>query len=198
MYLWVGGAGALRLLRLPWLTSIAIATLCSVVILWPMTRGEAPALALMVKGFFAAGAIACLLRKHIRISTGILLALVAVALLASRTVHAAPFSWLMVTYFVFWFAYVPRLPAMPYRMDLSYGIYIWAWPIQQSVVTVAGVHEPLAVFAIVMPIILAVAALSWFCIEKPALRLKDWRWRARQNEPQPSRAEATAASIGWT
>lgn len=196
MYLWVLGAGVLRLLRLPWLTSLAIAALFSVLILSPMSDGQfyyMNNLTLTVQGFFGAGAIACLLRNHIRISTGLMLLLAIAALLASHTTHAIPFEWLMVTYFVFWFAYVPRLPSMPYGMDLSYGTYIWAWPIQQSIVMVAGVHEPLIVFAITVPILLPIAALSWFFVEKAALQLKDWQWRFKSNTPQASIAGAVSS-----
>ena len=32
-------------------------------------------------------------------------------------------------------------------------------------------------FAIAVPIILAIATASWLLVEKPVLRLKDWRWR---------------------
>ena len=184
MYLWVGGAGVLRLLHFPWLTSIAIAALFSVLILWPMSHGQFAYMAnlkLTVQGLFGAGAIACLLRNRIRISTGLMLVLASIGLLASHSTHAMPFAWLMVTYFVFWFAYVPRLPPMPYDMDLSYATYIWAWPVQQAIITVAGVHEPLILFATTASIVLPIASLSWFCIEKPALRLKDWRRPARRD-----------------
>lgn len=182
MYLWVAGAGLLRLFRLPWLTSIAIAALFSVLILWPMIIGQLPYrgvmwLGLVLQGFFGAGAIACLLRCHVPISTGLMLALGVACLLASKSTHATPFMWLAVGYFVLWFAYVPRLPAIPYRLDLSYGTYLWAFPVQQSVIHFTGVQNPHGLFAIVTPIVLAIAAASWLFVEKPALRLKEWRWR---------------------
>ncbi len=56
--------------------------------------------------------------------------------------------------------------------DLSYGIYIYAWPVQQ--ITVA--YLPDAPFALLLAISLAVTAglawLSWRYIEKPALAFK--------------------------
>ena len=67
MYLWVAGAGTLRLLRFPWLTSFAIAAVFGVLVLWPMSAGQfhyMSDLKLTVQGFFGAGAIACLLRRH--------------------------------------------------------------------------------------------------------------------------------------
>jgi peptidoglycan/LPS O-acetylase OafA/YrhL len=86
-----------------------------------------------------------------------------------------PFTWLAIGYFVLWFCYVPRIPRIPRDTDLSYGTYLWAFPVQQ-VLVMSGVREPLQLFAIATPIVLVIAALSWFLVEKPALRLKDWRW----------------------
>jgi peptidoglycan/LPS O-acetylase OafA/YrhL len=62
-------------------------------------------------------------------------------------------------------------------MDLSYGTYLWAFPVQQTIILVGGVTKPLLLFAIATPIVLAVALASWLLIEKPALRLKNFRRR---------------------
>jgi peptidoglycan/LPS O-acetylase OafA/YrhL len=186
MYLWVAGAGTLRLLRFRWLTSIAIAAVFSWLLVWPMITGHFNSdrdLPMIVRGFFGAGAIACLLRRQLPISTGLMIALAVACLIASHTRHALPFLWLTVGYFVFWFAYVPRLPTIPGGVDLSYGVYLWAWPLQQSVVLIWNLHEPIVIFAIVTPIVLVIAALSWHYVEKPALRLKDMRWRISRGEP---------------
>jgi peptidoglycan/LPS O-acetylase OafA/YrhL len=186
MYLWVGAAGTLRLFRFPWLTSLVIAGVFSVLILWPMMTGPFVTLnsKLSLQGFFGAGAIAYLLRRHIPVSTGLMIVIAIACLLARHTIHATPFVWLAVTYFVFWFSYVPRLPAIPNQMDLSYGVYIWAWPIQQTIVQVAHVSEPLLLFAITTAILVPIAAASWFLIEKPALGLKDsLSWRSRALQP---------------
>jgi peptidoglycan/LPS O-acetylase OafA/YrhL len=61
-----------------------------------------------------------------------------------------------------------RLPT-----DLSYGVYIYAFPTQQLLVIsgLGGLHP--IVFALIATIAtLPLAALSWFLIEKPALALK--------------------------
>ena len=59
------------------------------------------------------------------------------------------------------------------RTDLSYGLYIYHWPLQQILVLTALGSAPTAVF-VPVSIALAVlpAAASWYLVEKPALRHK--------------------------
>jgi peptidoglycan/LPS O-acetylase OafA/YrhL len=176
LYLCVAAVGATGLLRFPRIASVLVAIAIAVVVLWP-TYGGGPypkklaLLGLQLGACFGAGSIACLLRRHVPVSSAIMLALAAVALFARET----PLMWLAVVYFVFWFAYVPKLPPIPRGLDLSYGTYLWAFPLQQTIVAVGHVATPLVLFAIATPIVLAIAAASWLCIERPALRLKDSR-----------------------
>lgn len=176
LYLCVAAAGAAGLLRFPRLATVLIAAVIGIAVLWP-TYGGGPypkslaLLGLQLGACFGAGSVACLLRRHVPVSSAIMLALAIVSLLARET----PLMWLAVVYFVFWFAYVPKLPSMPLGLDLSYGTYLWAFPVQQTIVAIGHVATPLALFAIATPIVLAVAAVSWLCVEQPALRRKDSR-----------------------
>ena len=57
--------------------------------------------------------------------------------------------------------------------DLSYGIYIYAWPVQQIGVALMGQRTPyLALLSITVLATLALAAASWHLVEKKALRFK--------------------------
>ena len=57
--------------------------------------------------------------------------------------------------------------------DLSYGIYIYAWPVQQTGVALMGRQTPyLELLSITVPVTLALAAASWHLVEKKALRFK--------------------------
>lgn len=57
--------------------------------------------------------------------------------------------------------------------DLSYGMYLFSYPVQQMVIFCAPGVTPMALFGTTMLIILPLAAFSWRCVEAPALRLKN-------------------------
>lgn len=59
------------------------------------------------------------------------------------------------------------------RTDFSYGVYIYAWPVQQLLVICGlGFLPPLAFTVVALIGTLPLAALSWFAVEKRALSLK--------------------------
>src|SRR5262245_37531825 len=56
---------------------------------------------------------------------------------------------------------------------LSYGTYLCALPIQQSVVQIFGMDMgPWGLMLVAIPIILTLAYLSWWLVEKPSLEMK--------------------------
>jgi peptidoglycan/LPS O-acetylase OafA/YrhL len=85
-----------------------------------------------------------------------------------------------------------RVPSLIRFGDLSYGTYIYAWPVKQLVVLCS--HQPhwFTTAAISTPIVLLLAWLSWHCVEKGALALKaqpfpliaDAPNRARNSNPE--------------
>ncbi len=67
-----------------------------------------------------------------------------------------------------------KLPRLARYGDLSYGVYIYAWPIQQSISLLLGKHSTWAInAAITAPVALCLAFASWHLVESPALRLKN-------------------------
>lgn len=76
--------------------------------------------------------------------------------------------------------------------DFSYGLYLYAFPVQQLVIDVWGVHGTAANYLVVLAITLALAVLSWHLVERPALALKDVLLRRRV---RPGTPEADAAKV---
>jgi peptidoglycan/LPS O-acetylase OafA/YrhL len=79
-------------------------------------------------------------------------------------------------YLVLWLGYGPKVSLFDWthRMDLSYGTYLYAYPVQQHFAMSPSLREPLANFALTVPCVLALAFLSWNLIEKPFLALKNY------------------------
>jgi len=75
---------------------------------------------------------------------------------------------------VFWLAFFPGRFLRRFRTapDLSYGMYIYAFPIQQAIIAYLPPMEPLLHFGLAFTLVLIPAALSWYLVEKPALALK--------------------------
>jgi peptidoglycan/LPS O-acetylase OafA/YrhL len=93
-----------------------------------------------------------------------------------------------IPYCVVYLAY--RTPAALGRLtrhgDVSYGVYVWGWPVGHTVFAVAGPSlGPLGLIAIAGPFTYLVALASWRLVEAPALRLKTGRQRL---QPAPARA----------
>lgn len=76
-------------------------------------------------------------------------------------------------YAVLWLAAWLPFRHFDRKIDLSYGVYIYAYPIQQSLILL-GVSRssPPLYFGLTVILTAALATFSWFLIERPALRFK--------------------------
>jgi peptidoglycan/LPS O-acetylase OafA/YrhL len=59
------------------------------------------------------------------------------------------------------------------RADFSYGLYIWAFPVQQLVINYLYSSNVLLVFFITLGLTLLPAAASWYAVESKALKAKN-------------------------
>jgi peptidoglycan/LPS O-acetylase OafA/YrhL len=120
---------------------------------------------------FLAGAFVWKNRYAVPLSFPLLALLLGFAALAHGTAQFEIAYFICLVYLVFFLAYVPRLPVIRYR-DLSYGVYLYGWPVQQLV----EFYRPgsTAMFNMVwsMAIALGLAFLSWELVEKHAIGLK--------------------------
>ncbi|MDB5319381.1 MAG: acyltransferase 3 [Phycisphaerales bacterium] len=109
---------------------------------------------------------------------GRLAAVAGAALLATLIFRHGPvYVWpLAVPYLTFWFAFHPRINLWHVTRqlggDYSYGMYLYAWPIQQLLAMKFAAGHPLLLFALATPLTFAAAVLSWRFVERPFLRRK--------------------------
>ena len=58
------------------------------------------------------------------------------------------------------------------KADISYGLYLYAWPVQILLLWYFRSISPWLMFIVTVPIAMGLAYLSWYLVEKPALALK--------------------------
>lgn len=88
-------------------------------------------------------------------------------------------------YLVLWAAFHPlfRLHGFSKYGDFSYGMYLYAFPIQQLLVMHnSGSMNPYALFALAWPLSILAGMLSWYVVERPFLR----RARSMKNKSEDS------------
>ncbi|MGE8398267.1 MAG: acyltransferase family protein, partial [Comamonas sp.] len=137
---------------------------------------------------FAAGTLLALFKAHIQVNQlpvigfGILYVMFKKAVFANYLFYGFLFFLLIYISTQKWFLNW-RLPA-----DISYGVYLWGWPVQQMLVWMwpdigAKVHL-MASLALAM----LCGALSWYVLEKPGIR---WGQRLYQKIEQKRRPAHT-------
>jgi peptidoglycan/LPS O-acetylase OafA/YrhL len=169
-------AGVCTLLRRPWLFNAAF--VAGVVLFarhpeWFPIRPEIG----VVRDFglaFALGALAWVNRDRIVLSPW--LALGAVLLIAFNPwgLGRNPFFVPLVAYLVLAFALHPRFRFAPFNRvgDYSYGLYVYAFPIQQILVHAFPGSRPVGLFIAAFAATAVLAVLSWHLVERPMLGLK--------------------------
>lgn len=123
---------------------------------------------------FLIGICAFIYRKHIKINSKYLSLLLLLTFLAFGTILFRPIFIIALGYLLFWLSYVPKGRIRSYNKigDYSYGVYIYAFPVQQSLMYL---HPNLSAESLIINaflITLPLGVLSWHFIEKPALGMK--------------------------
>lgn len=137
--------------------------------------------------FFITGTLLWVNRDRIRLwGWGVLAMLAAFVVLCGTTWSHLPYFGLL-TYGTLWLGLRVRLPMIRHT-DLSYGLYLYGWPAQQLAWMLPAGKTIAGNIVIATVIALACAALSWFLVERPALRLKK-RFVARGPEASPVAAQ---------
>ncbi len=132
-------------------------------------------------GYFAAGVLLYCYRDKVPLvwylaALATLLILVTAATSTFRMLAALPVAYLMM-----WLGVVLPLQRVGAKNDISYGMYIYAFPVQQ-LLAILGAGLILPVWGFLCVSILATipfACLSWFLVERPGMRFKSLTQRPR-------------------
>jgi peptidoglycan/LPS O-acetylase OafA/YrhL len=133
---------------------------------------------------FLAGALLYLFRDKIPARWSIVAA--ATVLVAASTLlpNYRLLAAIPLTYVLIVSGALIRHKRLQLHTDLSYGVYIYAFPLQQLLLVVGLSVHPLLFAAISTFVTLPAAALSWFLVEKPSLTLKS---RLKRRDARPVR-----------
>jgi peptidoglycan/LPS O-acetylase OafA/YrhL len=137
--------------------------------------------AINLSAMFSSGAAWRIWRDHVPLSRRFFY--VTLVIMFVCVGHPEFFRWgylLSITHTVLYLAFVPSALGRKYAaiQDYSYGVYIYAFPIQQAV---AATHPGISVVSMVawsMLMTLLAAMASWHFVEKPGLQLKS-RWKLK-------------------
>lgn len=135
---------------------------------------------------FAIGTAFYLWRARLLLSLWGVIALAVLTWAMAATPAYTLLLTLTLGYAVFWAGYVPGGWIRAYNGlgDYSYGIYIYAFPMQGAAIWLFGPMGPVENMIIAMALTLPPSILSWHLIEKPALdrrtRIADWLLGARR------------------
>ncbi|KMO13602.1 acyltransferase family protein [Methylobacterium indicum] len=178
-YLGLLAAGLLGTLRWRWLCPLLVAGLVVGLALAGLRTGEMPKgleTSLRLPLIFATGAAFFLYAERAPLSWPLALGGLGLAALLHGTALYPPVLFLAEAYAVLCLGLVPpvRHPALDPRADLSYGTYLYGWPVQQSLHALMPAASAWALLGPSLVLTLAVAALSWRFVERPALG-----WKAR-------------------
>lgn len=131
--------------------------------------------ALRLSAMFFVGSALYVLRNRLPLSGRIFAIMLAVVVTSGFDKRVFAYCYpLSLPYLVFYMAYVPGGLVRSFNRigDYSYGIYIYAWPVQQMTAALVPGVKPLEMFVLAFLGTCTLAVASWHLIEKPSLALK--------------------------
>lgn len=124
---------------------------------------------------FFMGASFYILRNHIRVHGAIFLALIALIAVNLKDAHNFYIVYVVsIGYLVLYLSYIPSGFIRKYNRlgDYSYGVYIYAFPIQQSIIAINPEISIADLIKYSLAITLAFSVISWHVLEKRFLGMK--------------------------
>ena len=119
---------------------------------------------------FAAGMTLCLWQERVRLDGRLCLIAVGVVLVSGLAPDFEMISALCLAYVIMWAGSSSRFSRIGRAHDLSYGLYLYAWPVMQVLTTTPVRHAGYLGFTVMCLIIASALAYgSWNLVERPTM-----------------------------
>jgi len=126
--------------------------------------------ALWLGAFYAAGVLFAAIRDRVPVSLPVAIVAAALFVVAVMTHTVTTLGALPLAYIVLWLGAALRV-RVGASNDFSYGVYIYAFPVQQALAAIGvGAAVPFAVFVVIaLGVTIGLAWASWALVERPSL-----------------------------
>jgi peptidoglycan/LPS O-acetylase OafA/YrhL len=150
--------------------------------------------AISLASFFLAGMLMHFLGDRLPLSTWIAVGSLVVLLVMLELGYSNSLGQLPFAYILLWFA--GRVPVrIGSRNDISYGVYVYAFPVQQMVAVAGGaVLGPWGFALVSLALTVPLAWVSWTVVERPAMRYRMSRRAATSPVPGSAVEEPVLAA----
>lgn len=186
-----------RFVLLAFLALLAYKTV-GIVHIGPIAQFQRPVGGILVLSFLG-GLLASAYRDRIPFSKGLFFASAVLELALTSKAYTSYLAIIPTTYVIVYLGLLnPRKYTFLLRGDYSYGLYLFAFPIQQTYALLFPQYRiPALSIAFTLCFGLAYAALSWHLIEKPILQRRKAiiDWAARMLSPLTKASSLASATI---
>jgi peptidoglycan/LPS O-acetylase OafA/YrhL len=150
----------------------------------------------LISVFFGA-VVLYLYRDRVPLRADLAAVLMALWVGSYSTRFSAAVAVIALPYLVTFFAYrsPKRLRRVCAAGDVSYGVYIYAFLMQQCLVATFGAINPYLLFGATLPIVWLIALASWRLVERPALARKPRAPRLPEGELQRPHPASILAGV---
>ena len=120
---------------------------------------------------FALGGFMAIYKDQIKVTIPLILGAMLLAVLMGKGAHDKYFTYTALFLCLVYLSAMPAFVNLPRLPDISYGTYLWGWPIQQIVSEVLPNIPFFANLVLTLALVYFTATVSWYLVEKRFLNL---------------------------
>lgn len=160
-------------LREPVHASVSLMLCLVALTIWPALVSVDTTAGLRLVRLFFFGGLFGIWKQYIRLNvkTGVVITILSCVFLSLNSIGEAKFDFFYLS-IGYWMLFVFTREAVlriSFPGDYSYGVYIYGFPIQQSIHSVMPMARPIVAAGLAMVICILLGAMSWHALEKPSM-----------------------------